>query len=424
MSKRKQSSDRSSTPIDAYDASDPGDTTQRNFRYQHAFGVILLVSGKLGIRPYVAVWCEQHEDYLAERGDYRFDAYQIKTSRPENGAWKLNDLGLIKTIGRFVELVQEFGDAIDGLFFVSNTECETVGAENANNRLRALCPRLFLEHIQWCRTPGDVNSVFRPTFQGLQAECGCAEDVLFSTLQRMDIILGPSRGEIDAVLSHEHIAKLDVCKGLNAGQLNNFRDDLVSQVYRASSLQVEDPIRHLRPVISGGEIDPRLTVKRLVIESVLVYAPAPDGPNPFRYVGESLIELGKTHAQTVLEQKLAAGGLADEIDYMAERERSTENHLLEDIQRRPERYPELLKQIEQVVLGECREAHLRARQASASYGAAMMIDVQNRLRSIARDETALVGDHSYECLIGMAGMLTRECVVWWSPRFHIQADPS
>jgi hypothetical protein len=43
---------------------------------------------------------------------------------------------------------------------------------------------------------------------------------------------------------------------------------------------------------------------------------------------------------------------------MAERERSTESHLLEDVQRRPERYPELLKQVEQVVLGECREAHL------------------------------------------------------------------
>jgi Cap4 dsDNA endonuclease len=162
--------------------------------------VILLVSGKLGVRPYIAVWCEQHEDYLAERADRRFDAYQIKTSRPENGAWRLNDLGLIKTIGRFVELVQEFGDAINSLFFISNTECETVGAENANNRLRALCPCLFLEHIQSCGTPGNVNSVFRPTFEDLQAECGCTEDVLFRTLQKMDFILGPSRGEIDAVL--------------------------------------------------------------------------------------------------------------------------------------------------------------------------------------------------------------------------------
>jgi hypothetical protein len=114
----------------------------------------------------------------------------------------------------------------------------------------------------------------------------------------------------------------------------------------------------------------------------------------------------------------------DQIDYMAERERSAERHLLEDVQRRPERHPELMKQIEQVVLGECQEAHLRARRGDAPYGPAMMIDVQDRLRKIARDETALVGDHSYECLIGMAGLLTRECVVWWSPRFPIEGDPT
>ena len=83
-----------------------------------------------------------------------------------------------------------------------------------------------------------------------------------------------------------------------------------------------------------------------------------------------------------------------------------------------------MTQIEQVVLGECREAHLRARQASMPYGPAMMIDVQDRLRRIAREETALIGDHTYECLIGMAGLLTRECVVWWSPRFPIEGDPS
>lgn len=412
------------TPTAAYDRSDPGDATQRNFRYQHAFGVILLISGKLGLSPYVAIWCEQHEDFLAERIDRKFDAYQIKTSRPENGAWKLNDLGLIKTIGRFVDLVEEFGDAINKLFFVSNTECETVGKENTNDRLRALCPCLFLEHVQSCQTLADINSVFTPTFESLQATCGCEEDILFRALQKMDVILGPSRGEMDAALCQEHLANLDLCKSFNADKLKAFRDDLIGIVYRASSLQVEDPIRHLRPLINGETIDPRLEIKRLVIETTVVFSPETDGPKPFQFVGKSFIQLGEPRSPAVLEQKLTTGGLTDQIDYMAERERSAENHLLEDVQRRPERYPDLLKQIEQVVIGECREAHLRARRASPPYGPAMLIDVQDRLRRIAREEAPLVGDHGYECLIGMAAMLTRECVVWWSPRFQVQVGPS
>jgi hypothetical protein len=174
--------------------------------------------------------------------------------------------------------------------------------------------------------------------------------------------------------------------------------------------------------VSGGDLDPRLAAKRLTVESLVIYAAQSHGPKAFQYIGESLIELGKARPPTVLEQKLTAGDLEDQIDYMAERERSAERHLLEDVQRRPERYPELMKQIEQVVLGECQEAHLRARRGDAPYGPAMMIDVQDRLRKIAREETALVGDHSYECLIGMAGLLTRECVVWWSPRFPIEGD--
>jgi hypothetical protein len=410
------------SPVDVFDATDPGDATQRNYRYQHAYSVMLLVGGKLGLRQYVAIWCEQHEDCLAERSDKTFDAYQIKTSRPENGAWKLSNLELIKTIGRFVELVGEFGSSINKLFFVSNTECETVGPDNTNDRLRAQCPRLFLEHVQSCKTHDDIDAVFISTFRSLQAECGCLEELLFHVLQRMDIICGPSRGEIDAALSHEHIAKLDTCKALGAEKLNDFRDYLVGKVYRASSLQVEDPIRHLRPQITGTDIDPRLAAKRLSVEHLVVYAAESHGPKVFQYVGESLIQLGRERPATILEQKLAAGGLAEEIDYMAERERSAERHLLEDLQRRPERYPELSKQIEQVVLGECREAHLRAREKPAPYGPAMLIDIQDRLRRIAREETALVGDHSYECLIGMAGLLTHECVVWWSARFPIEGE--
>jgi hypothetical protein len=219
----------------------------------------------------------------------------------------------------------------------------------------------------------------------------------------MDIIRGPSRGEIDAALSHEHIAKLDTCKSLDAEKLDGFRDHLVGVVYRASSLQVEDPIRHLRPLIDGTDMDPRLAAKRLPVDRLAAYAAESNGPIMFQYIGESLIELGRLRSPSILRQKLTAGGLEEEVDYMSERERSAERHLLEDIARRPERYPELAKQIEQVVLGECREAHLRAREKPSPYGSAMMIDVQDRLRKTAKEEAALVGNHTYECLIGMAG---------------------
>ena len=67
--------------LDVYDGDDPGDETQRNFRYQHAYGVLLLAACLSGQRHYTALWCEHHEDYLTEIGDGSFDAWQIKTRR-------------------------------------------------------------------------------------------------------------------------------------------------------------------------------------------------------------------------------------------------------------------------------------------------------------------------------------------------------
>lgn len=51
-------------PATTPDKKDPGDQTGRNFRYQHAYGVILLAASASGLRPYAAIWCEHHEDFL------------------------------------------------------------------------------------------------------------------------------------------------------------------------------------------------------------------------------------------------------------------------------------------------------------------------------------------------------------------------
>jgi len=101
------------SPDDTFDAMDPGDETQRNFRYQHAYGVILLIAAINGAKPYVAVWCEQHEDCLCERNDGNYDGYQIKTQKPEDGPWRLSSKALYKSIARFVRLNDAYPDRIE-----------------------------------------------------------------------------------------------------------------------------------------------------------------------------------------------------------------------------------------------------------------------------------------------------------------------
>ncbi len=102
-------------PSELMDTDDVGDSTQRNFRYQHAYGVILLIGAALKKLPYIAIWCEHHEDILAEREDGRWDGFQVKTRKPELGEWDLNDNELCSAIDHLARLESKFSGRISAL---------------------------------------------------------------------------------------------------------------------------------------------------------------------------------------------------------------------------------------------------------------------------------------------------------------------
>jgi hypothetical protein len=128
-------------------------------------------------------------------------------------------------------------------------------------------------------------------------------------------------------------------------------------------------------------------------------------------------ETGKLLRQ---RSKLERGDLGEQFDYLWGRERALEYNLLGEVEQYPEKVLDDLRQLEEVVLGECCEAHLRARAGDDPFGAAMMIAVQNRLRHLAENEPTRVCHQSYDCLIGVMSYLTTDTRVWWSRRFPVQ----
>jgi len=66
-------------------------------------------------------------------------------------------------------------------------------------------------------------------------------------------------------------------------QLNEFRDHLVALVHRASSLHMENPIRHLHPLIAGQNQDPAVMAKRIVVADALVHQPGQACPLSFSF---------------------------------------------------------------------------------------------------------------------------------------------
>lgn len=144
----------------------------------------------------------------------------------------------------------------------------------------------------------------------------------------------------------------------------------------------------------------------------------------FRFLPEfASLQLGSADAKlNVLRSKMVRGGLAASYEIMRRRSLTAEQELL-DLATRPNEGKPICSQVESVVLGECDDANLRAVQKPKPFGSAMLIDVQDRLKRISEFEPEKVHHQPYDLLVGVAGLLTSECKVWWSEKFNLEDAP-
>lgn len=401
---------------------DPGDETQRNFRYQHAYGTILLIAAATGLNPYEAIWCEHHEDLLAERLDSTYDAFQVKTRRPEIGDWTLTDEAMRHSIKRFVELDNRFGSSIQRFIIVSNAEFSSVGLDVTDLRRLKNSPRSFLQIIERCRQSSEVPAPFAEVLTAMATEFGCDTNALFAVLKRTELVKGPNRDHFDSEVAHIHLPELLDCKLMPAAVLNAVRDELIQKVYGASSLKIEDPRQHLPHV--AGQANPRLLAKRVPV-SVVADCVGQSSGMVFRYqTGDVTLAIGESGTQRdILRKKFVQGGLVDQLPLMERRTLDTEARLMALAHAGPDTIDGLLKQLEGVVQAECTEAQLVAQTSrvspTAPYGSAMLVSVFQRLKAIAENTPRKVDNEPYECLVGIAGLLTGQCTVWWSEKFNL-----
>jgi hypothetical protein len=401
---------------------DPGDETQRNFRYQHAYGTILLISAATGLTPYEAIWCEHHEDLLAERSDSTYDAFQVKTRRPELGDWTLTDVAIRHSIKRFVMLHNKFGANIQRFVVVSNADFSSVSLDVTNiNRLKN-SPHSFLNAIWLSARPNQVRSPFDEVLAAMAVEFDCETETLFAVLRRTELVKGPNRDHFDSEVAHIHLPGLDDCRLLSAAMLNAVRDELIQKVYGASSLLIEDPRQHLPHI--AGQTNPRLLAKRVAVSVVAECAEQKSGLI-FRYQSsEPTLQIGSSGSQRdILRKKFIRGGLADQLPVMERRTLDTEARLMALAHAKPEAFDALMKQLEGVVQAECSEAQLEAQTnritPSTPFGPLMLLSVFTRLKNIAEKAPGKVNNEPYECLVGVAGLLTEQCTVWWSEKFNL-----
>jgi hypothetical protein len=115
---------------------DTGAETQRNFKYQSVYGVVLLCSAIGGKSDYRAVWCEQEDDLLAEISDSQFDSYQVKTRTPELGYWDCSFKGFVSAVAVFLSIERRFANSIRYYNFI----CEALPFKTEETKKKYRCP--------------------------------------------------------------------------------------------------------------------------------------------------------------------------------------------------------------------------------------------------------------------------------------------
>ena len=407
-------------PAEVRDQDDPGDETQRRFRYQHAYGVILLTGAAAGRLPYTNIWCEHHDDFLAQING-TFDSYQIKTRVPENGAWELTTDGFIAAITKFTTLESRFPGKIARFKFVSNTRT----SDSTADAKIARSPNRLLEAVFVATVHTELKEPFDKALSNLATACQADSKCLFDVLKRVDLIVGPSLGDFEAAISLEHVGSIESCAGLVPHRINAIRDELIQKVHDASSNRIDDPAKHWSCVNGVALDDPRIQAKKLcatIVDEVIKQ----DRPISFRYSPIATITDNRLTQNnlTTFEKKLLRGGLHQQLETMRRRTVSTEQHLLELAASKPQDIKAIRNQLESVVQGVCDDAYLQHTAAGQLSGPGMLSQVQQRLQKVADDQPNLVFDQTYDCLVGMSGLLTEACSVWWSTQFDLQEGAS
>ena len=156
------------SPVARLPVRDYGAETIRNFRFQFAYAVILLVGSAAKKNDYTAVWCEQEDDVLAQIELNLFDGFQVKTREPEIGAWECTDEPFVTAVKGFLLTDSKYAPQMRRFHFVSNTECLETDAKDKKH----LCPRRLAAAATCCDAFSELPEEEAKGFKKLLAKTG------------------------------------------------------------------------------------------------------------------------------------------------------------------------------------------------------------------------------------------------------------
>jgi hypothetical protein len=405
---------------------DHGDDMQLRVRYQSTYGAMIALGMLLDTVEIEEVYCEQHEDLLLRRTDGTFCGCQLKTRHPKLGAFKTDDPQISDALARFVALDIQFTGKFARYIIATNVAFWQREKNSKNLPHMIELARL----IQSGAVPTQSKEI-RKIVRLLSEKHKCKRPQVWSVLARVELQSElPQFQDVEKQLAVKIAEVLDQ-PHRRLDELTRAARSLVQLVTNASSLNHTTPLARYfvflqnpaaaeeLAVIQGKKITKRQLLQAIhqAFESETLLASCQR---------ISLSDLPK--GATVLEKKLTVGGLsASDVTLLKDFKFSADKLLQEWMWKYgPEEAARRYDHMQLVVQEDCSEAHNRTISKTTVYGPAMLTRLRENVRTSARDvalKFAKMGV-AHHHLLGVSGILTEECKVWWSERFNMAQGDS
>lgn len=418
---------RTAGPGSVLSSTDPGDDTQRRFRYQAAYSAILsleLLKGEPDCE-FQEIFCEHHEDTLVHRTDGKFIGVQVKTRQQGRELFKANDGQIVGALRRFLELYIEhpgyfsrFVIATNYAFWKERDTSESLphlinlsrDSNNGTNGGRTRVLSVYLKQIaSQAKNPTVDESRLRSMLEVLQIT------ELQDDLPKFDDVESRIAGLLPEFFDCGTACMDDLIRAARA---------LINRMLEAASLSYISPrqlyfatcqnpdARRTESAIDGKRI------RRNDIADILTRA---FGMQPTILLYKPWMVNDLPPGIRLLERKLTAGRISAANVRRAKDHKYSMEYLLQTwaIKYGNEVAQKRFNQIAAIVATECQEAFDESQKEGIAFGQAMLDDVRRRLRQRLQNEVTSFFGSSYEHLLGTVGILTEICEVWWSEEFQI-----
>lgn len=415
------------SPDQEVSTSDTGDDVQRRFRYQAAYSAMLSLQLLDENSEFSEVFCEHHEDTLVKKKNDKFVGVQVKTRLPGKNPYKANDDEIVSSIVRFVELNQTYPEQFERFVIATNHAFWT--EDKASNQNLKHVIELARNGI--ASSDADIKSVTKYAKKILTASKAKGINAAIETV--VDVL---SKTEIDDKLPKFEDVELRISqlipmfypdgKTARYENLINSARELINIAFQAgslaniSALQIyfaycKDPKQELElSIIDGKRITKNQTqdvLTRFISSKVLLQT-----------THKTLIEeLPKD--TNVIDLKMAQGDVFYTNIQLTKDHKYSLEYLLDTwlYKYGSKKANEHFDHLKVIILNECTEVFDNTYKKGEPFGQAMLNELRQRLRNRFEKEKHLFFDCEYEHLLGMTGILTEMCEVWWSDRFDIES---